>query len=60
MTVRKQRYPGWRTMTGSQRYNARMERIFDNARRLEAEKRAKQEAAAAETAALRLRRATES
>lgn len=56
MTKRKQLYPGWRTMTGAQRYNARMHRIFDEARRLEAEKRAKQDAAAA----LRLRRATES
>ncbi len=30
-TVRRP-YPGWRTMTAAQRYNARMERIFDNAR----------------------------
>ena len=26
------KYPGWRTMTGAQRYNAKMERIFDEAR----------------------------
>lgn len=42
MTMRKPLYPGWRTMTGAQRYNARLHRIFDEARRLEAEKRAKE------------------
>jgi hypothetical protein len=26
------RFPGWRTMTASQRYNARMEAIFDQAK----------------------------
>jgi hypothetical protein len=26
------KYPGWRTMTAAQRYNARKDRIFDEAR----------------------------
>lgn len=33
------RYPGWRTMTASQRYNARKDWIFDEARRLEADQK---------------------
>ena len=33
----KSKYPGWRTMTASQRYNARYERIWSEARRLSPE-----------------------
>lgn len=28
------KFPGWRTMTKAQRYNAKLEAIFDEARRL--------------------------
>jgi hypothetical protein len=31
-------YPGYRTMTGAQRYNARMEKIWDKAYELAARK----------------------
>jgi hypothetical protein len=41
------KYPGWRTMTAAQRYNARMHRLFDDARRLQAE--AEKECAAEKT-----------
>ena len=27
----KAKYPGWRTMTGAQRYNTKMERLFETA-----------------------------
>lgn len=30
-------YPGYRTMTGAQRYNARMHKIFDDARARQAQ-----------------------
>lgn len=32
-------FPGWRTMTSAQRYNARKDLIFEEARRLEEAKR---------------------
>ena len=38
MSARKPRFPGWRHMTAAQRYNARMDEIFDGAKRLEAAK----------------------
>ena len=34
------KFPGWRTMTAAQRYNARMDAIWEEARRLERERRA--------------------
>lgn len=30
----KVKYPGWRTMTAAQRYNAKMDAIWEQARRL--------------------------
>lgn len=30
----RSKFPGWRTMTAAQRYNARKDSIFDEARRL--------------------------
>lgn len=33
------KFPGWRTMTAAQRYNAKMDAMFDEARRLERERR---------------------
>jgi len=35
------KFPGWRHMTGAQRYNAKAEAIWAEARRLERENRAK-------------------
>lgn len=29
--TKQAKYPGWRTMTGAQRYNARMHKLFDDA-----------------------------
>jgi hypothetical protein len=31
-TAKRPRFPGWRTMTRAQRYNARMEEIFEQAK----------------------------
>lgn len=36
------KYPGWRTMSSSERYNARMHRIFDDARAREIAAKAEQ------------------
>lgn len=33
-TTRKPKFPGWRTMTASQRRNAQYDRIWEEARRL--------------------------
>lgn len=38
--VKPSRYPGWRTMSSVERRNAKMNFIFAEARRLEAEKTA--------------------
>jgi hypothetical protein len=35
----KTRFPGWRHMTASERYNARMDALFERCRELERERR---------------------